>query len=112
MKFLNNNVMLYSSAFLLASFLTACGNPNELSGEYGQSEANQWFTIFEFKDKGEVIVSLIGSESRRNGTYTREGDMVSITVDGDTRTLRIVENGCIDGGTGSFFFSGLICKKP
>lgn len=106
------NVVLRGAAFLLAGTLSACGSPGGLSGEYGQTETGQWFTILDFKGGDQVTLTMIGSEDRHGGTHTREGDNVVVTAAGETRTLRIDENGCLDGGPGNSFFSGVICKKP
>ena len=48
---------------------------------------------------------------RFDGTYTRDGDSVTVIAAGETRMLRIDGNGRLDGGSGNSFFSGVICKK-
>jgi hypothetical protein len=104
--------MSSGTALLLMGTLVACGGSGGgLSGEYGQSEAGQWFTILDFKGGDQVVLTMIGSEDRHSGTYTREGDNVTLTAAGDTRTLKVDANGCLDGGPGNIFFSGVICKR-
>lgn len=100
------------AALLLAATLYACGGQGGLSGEYGQSDAGQWFTILDFRGGDQVTLTMIGSEDRHSGTYTRDGDNVTITAAGETRTLTIDANGCLDGGRGNSFFSGVACEKP
>lgn len=98
---------------LLAATLGACGGGQAgLSGDYGQSDAGQWFTILNFRGGDQVTLTMIGSEDRHSGSYSREGDNLTLTAAGETRTLRIDANGCIDGGPGNSFFSGVVCKKP
>ena len=104
------NVMTSAAAMVLAGTLSACGGDG-LSGEYGQSEAGQWFTILTFTGDA-VKLTMIGSEDAFDGTWTREGDKVMVTAVGETRTLTLDGNGCLDGGPGNSFFSGTICKKP
>jgi hypothetical protein len=110
MKF--RNVVLSGAALLLAGTLSACGSKGGLSGEYGQSEAGQWFTILDFQGGDQVTLVMIGSEDRHSGTYTLEGDTVTVTAAGESRTLKLDGNGCLDGGPGNSFFSGVVCKKP
>lgn len=99
------------AVLLLAGAMSGCGGQSGLSGEYGKSEAGQWFTVLDFQGGDRVTVSMIGSADRFNGTYTREGDRVVLTAAGETRTLRIDDKGCLDGGPGNSFFSGVVCKK-
>lgn len=110
-KMMFRNVMLSSAALLLAGTLSACGGQSGLSGEYGQSDAGQWFTILDFTSGNQVTLTMIGSEDRHSGTYTRDGDSVTVTAAGETRTLKLDGNGCLDGGLGNSLFSGVICKK-
>ena len=109
MKF--RNVMLRGAAIVLAGMLGACGGAGGLAGEYGQSEAGQWFTILDFTGGDKVTLTMIGSEDRHSGTFRRDGDNVIVTAAGETRTLKIDGNGCLDGGPGNSFFSGVVCKK-
>ncbi|MDX9875495.1 MAG: hypothetical protein RBS88_11335 [Spongiibacteraceae bacterium] len=98
---------------LMAGVLSACGGGgNDLSGEYGQAEAGQWFTILNFQGGDQVTLTMIGDPDSHRGTYTREGDSVTVNVMGESRTLRIDGDGCLDGGAGNSLFSGVICKKP
>ena len=106
------NLASSGAALLLAAALSACGGQGGLSGEYGQSDAGQWFTLLDFRGGDQVTLTMIGSEDRHMGTYAREGDSVILTVAGETRTLRLDGNGCLDGGPGNSFYSGVICKKP
>jgi hypothetical protein len=106
------NVVLGGAALLLTGALAACGSRGGLSGEYGQSDAGQWFTILDFQGGGRVMLTMIGSEDRHSGTYTTEGDTVVVTAAGETRTLNVDGNGCLDGGPGNSFFSGTVCRKP
>lgn len=105
------NVVLSGAALLLAGALSACGGQSGLSGEYGQSDAGQWFTILNFTGGDQVTLTMIGSEDRHSGTFTREGDNMTVTAAGETRTLKIDGNGCLDGGPGNSLFSGVVCKK-
>jgi hypothetical protein len=90
---------------------TACGGDDGPSGEYGRTEAGQWFTIMTFRSSNQVTLTMIGSTDSMPGTFRREGSTVSVTAAGETRSLRIDGNGCLDGGPGNSFFSGVICKK-
>jgi hypothetical protein len=104
------NVVL-SGAALFA--LSACGGQGSgLAGEYGQTHAGEWFTILEFKGADQVTLTMIGDSDRHSGTYTRDGDTVTVNAVGETRTLKIDANGCLDGGAGNSFFAGTVCKKP
>lgn len=105
------NVALRGAVLLLVATLSACSGESKLSGEYGQSDAGQWFTILDFKGGNQVLLTMIGSEDRHSGTYTRNGDNVTVTAAGETRTLKIDSNGCLDGGPGNSLFSNVICKK-
>ncbi|WP_211865643.1 hypothetical protein [Neoroseomonas terrae] len=89
----------------------ACGGDEAPSGEYGRTEAGQWFTILNFRSGNQVTLTMIGSSDAINGTFRHEGDTVAVTAAGDSRTLRIDGNGCLDGGPGNALFSGVICKK-
>lgn len=108
MKF--RNVATTGASLLLAGILSSCGGQSGLSGEYGKTETGQWFTILDFEGDT-VTLTMIGSEDRFPGSYTQDGDTVVITAAGETRTLRIDANGCLDGGPGNSFFSGVICKR-
>ncbi|ACO79346.1 hypothetical protein AvCA_31830 [Azotobacter vinelandii CA] len=103
--------MMAGAACLLIGTLTACGGGAGLSGPYGKTESGQWFTILDFKSGDQVVLTMIGSEDKINGTYKRSGDNVDVTAAGETRTLKIDSKGCLDGGAGNSFFSGVICKK-
>lgn len=103
---------IYGIIATLMGVLSACGGQNDLAGEYGQNESGQWFTILDFKGRDQVILTMIGSEDRHSGTYTREGDSVTVTAAGETRTFQLDGNGCLDGGPGNTFFAGIVCKKP
>jgi len=104
------NVVLSGAASLV---LSACGGQGSgLGGEYGQNHAGEWFTVLEFKGGDQVTLTMIGDSDRHSGTYTRDGDTVAVTAVGETRTLKIDANGCLDGGAGNSFFTGVVCKKP
>lgn len=105
-------VLMCGAVIALVGGLAACGSEEGLSGEYGQREAGQWFTILDFKGSDQVTLTMIGSEDRHSGTFRRDGDNVILTVAGETRTLRIDSNGCLDGGPGNSLFAGTVCKKP
>lgn len=105
-------IILCAAGVLLAGGLAACSGEDGLSGEYGQQDGGQWFTILNFKGSDQVTLTMIGSEDRHSGTYSRDGDSVTVKVAGETRTLRIDANGCLDGGAGNSLFSGPVCKKP
>ena len=99
------------AALVLAGALAVRGEGG-LSGEYGQTEAGDWFTILEFTGGDQVTLTMIGSEDRFDGSFIRDGDSLAVTAAGETRTLRIDGAGCLDGGPGNSFFSGVICPKP
>lgn len=101
--------MMVVGAVLMAA---ACGGDDAPSGEYGRVEAGQWFTIMNFRSGNQVTLTMIGSPDSMAGTFRRDGSTVAVTAAGETRTLRIDGNGCLDGGPGNSFFSGTICKKP
>lgn len=105
-------LMTTGAALLLAGSLAACGGDDGLSGEYGKTEAGQWFTIVNFTSGSELTLTMIGSEDRLSGSYKREGDTVTVTAAGESRGLKIDGKGCLDGGAGNTFFSGTICPKP
>lgn len=95
----------------LVLLAAACGGDDAPSGEYGKTEAGQWFTVLNFRSGNQVSLTMIGSPDTLTGTYRRDGNAVLVTAAGETRTLQIDANGCLDGGRGNSFFSGIICKK-
>lgn len=104
-------VAMATGFVLVLGTLAACGGQSGLAGEYGKTETGQWFTILDFQGGDRVVLSMIGSEDRFEGSYAREGDSVTVTAAGDTRTLQIDGEGCLDGGPGNPFFSGTICRR-
>lgn len=101
-----------AAVFMLAGSLAACDSQSGgISGQYGQKHAGEWFTILEFKGGEEVVLTMIGSEDRFHGTYKKDGDKISVRAAGETRTLTIDSKGCLDGGNGNSFFTGVVCKK-
>ena len=100
-----------AGAALLLTGATVAAGHDGLQGEYGQTETGQWFTILEFTGDDQVTLTMIGSEDRFDGTYSRDGDSLEIRAAGETRTLTVDENGCLDGGPGNSFFSGVVCRK-
>lgn len=103
--------MLRFAAVAGLALLAACGGDDGPSGEYGRTEAGQWFTIMNFRSGNAVTLTMIGSSDAIAGTFRRDGSTVSVTAAGETRALRIDGNGCLDGGAGNSFFSGVICKR-
>jgi len=84
-------------AFLLL-VLPGC---NPVSGTYTGNDGMIQSMTFE---GGEVEIStMFGIET---GTYEVDGDRVHVTVDGDTQTLAIDDEGCLDGG----MMIGVLCK--
>lgn len=98
-------------AMVLLGTLAACDSDHRLHGEYGQYESEIWFPILDFGLGGKVTLKMSGSSDDYTGTYQRNGDKVIVNVAGEVRTLTIDTNGCLDGGKGNSFFSGVICKE-
>lgn len=61
--------------------LAACGSG--ISGDYGGEKC--FFNKLAFQDDGKVYVTFMGME--RAGTYTVDGDKVSITMPDGTNTV-------------------------
>lgn len=107
-----HGIKISAVAALLIAALTGCNGNSGLAGEYGQQESGVWFPILDFKRSGGVTLKTSGSADDEAGTWERNGNQVVVKVAGDTRTLTVDGNGCLDGGTNNNFFSGVICKKP
>jgi uncharacterized OsmC-like protein len=74
---------------------------NPVSGTYTGNQGMIQSMTF---DGGEVEIStMFGIET---GTYEVDGDRVHVTIDGDTQTLAINNDGCLDGG----MMIGVLCK--
>jgi hypothetical protein len=95
----NPKALRVAPILLLVAALAGCGGG--VSGTYTGNEGMIQSMTF---DGGEVeIMTIMGIES---GTYEVDDDRVHITVDGETQTLAINDDGCIDGG----MMIGVLCK--
>lgn len=101
-----------AAGIVLAGLLAAQAGAGDLAGEYGQNEAGQWFTILDLQEGGAATLTMIGSEDRFEGNWSQAGDSVDVTAAGETRTLSLGGDGCLDGGLGNSFFAGTVCRKP
>jgi hypothetical protein len=85
----------------LAVVLALAGCGGGVSGTYTGSQGMIQSMTF---DGGEVeIMSIMGIET---GTYEVDGDRLHVTIQGETQTLAINDDGCIDGG----MMIGVLCK--
>jgi hypothetical protein len=84
-----------------AAMLGACGGGIE--GTYNGGD-NSFLESISFKSGGKVHVTFMGMT--KEGSYTIDGDEVTISVNGDTEVLRKDGHGCLVGGG----FLGSYCK--
>jgi hypothetical protein len=90
---------------LLTLFLAACGH-HHLSGTYtGQDGGTYAGMTLDFTSDSVVQVNAGGAVTA--GTYTLQGQQVTLNDGGNTMVLTIDSDGCLDGGDAV----GKFCKQ-
>lgn len=81
----------------LSLTLVACHKRSGLNGVYLQKDSNHIFTALKFYSEGTVDIadSHLGTVK---GTYTAEGDRVTINLGQHPMVFR-VKDGCLNGGS-------------
>jgi uncharacterized protein YceK len=90
---------------ILTLFLSGCGH--HLSGTYvGQDGGEYAGMTLDFTSDSDVQVDA-GGGSVTPGTYTLQGQQVTLIDGGNTMVLAIDSDGCLDGGASV----GKFCKQ-
>jgi len=81
-----------SSLATLTLAFAACGG---LSGTYS-GKGTGFLESLTFHSGGKVDATFMGMT--KEGTFKKDGNRVTITVNGDTQVLTVAGNGCLEGG--------------
>jgi hypothetical protein len=96
--------LVFSAGVLLGALAALAGCGDGLAGTY----VPDGFAIVQKVElkAGKAYVTVLGTT--KEGTYTVDGDKVSINVAGDATVFTRDAKGCLDGGP----LAGRLCRSP
>jgi len=98
---------------LVAAVFSGCGGGGA-AGTYSHEQEGMKMTL-QLKGGGKAVMSLTGPNNQQplpsvEGTYTVEGDKVTVIMDGDTDVYTL-KDGTLSTGQNDFFGEQLVLKK-
>lgn len=97
-------------AALCLPIMAACGQGG-LSGEYGNADSGEWRTVLSL-DGDAVAVAMPDGTRLRGTVQSSDGKQIVIVLDdGQTVTLQVLADGCLDSGVDDGLMLGKICGK-